>query len=117
MLINALCSGKPLKLAIVSLIAVAAVASSLLVTGSSVARAASFSGHSYSVLGDSSHDPISRGELAKRVANAAGFHEDAGPQLFQDVPPGSTYYRYVNRLANRGIVTGFPCGTRVEEPC
>jgi hypothetical protein len=61
--------------------------------------------------------PISRGELAKKVSNAAKFRDDPGPQLFQDVPPTHRYYRFVNRLAMRGAVGGFPCGTVPEEPC
>lgn len=60
---------------------------------------------------------MTRDELAKRVANAAGFEEDPGQQIFEDVPPSHRYYRYVNRLANRGILGGFLCGTRPGEPC
>jgi hypothetical protein len=59
---------------------------------------------------------ITRGELVKKVSNAAGFHEDPGVQLFEDVPPSSHHFRYVNRLANRGFIGGYACG-RADEPC
>ena len=31
-------------------------------------------------------------------------------QMFEDVPPGSTFYDFVYRLASRGIMSGYPCG-------
>jgi hypothetical protein len=117
MLFNVNYSHKPLKLTVVLFLAAMSVVWALSPAALTSARAASLSGVSYSALGDSSHDPTSRGELAKRVANAAGFHEDPGAQFFEDVPPDSPYYRYINRLANRGIISGFPCGTRLDEPC
>jgi hypothetical protein len=58
------------------------------------------------------HAPITRGQIAKKVSNAAGFTEDPGGQIYSDVPPGSTYYAYINRLTNRGIVGGYPCPQR-----
>src|SRR5215212_510935 len=42
---------------------------------------------------------ITRGQLAKLVANSAGFGETVTTQTFQDVPPGSTFYQWVERLA------------------
>ncbi|HEX8227932.1 MAG TPA: S-layer homology domain-containing protein [Chloroflexia bacterium] len=57
---------------------------------------------------------ITRGQISKMVSNAAGFNEDPGPQIYQDVPPGSTYYAYINRLTNRGIMSGYPCPERPE---
>ncbi|HEX8599710.1 MAG TPA: S-layer homology domain-containing protein [Chloroflexia bacterium] len=57
---------------------------------------------------------ITRGQISKMVSNAAGFNEDPGPQIYQDVPPGSTYYEYINRLTNRGIMSGYPCPERPE---
>lgn len=60
---------------------------------------------------------ITRGQLAKIVSNAAGFDEEIGYQPFVDVPYYDTYFPYVARLAIRGIVTGFPCGTMPSEPC
>jgi subtilisin-like proprotein convertase family protein len=59
-----------------------------------------------------------RGQIAKIVATAAGFIEPIPPsqQSFQDVPPGSTFWEYVQRLSNRGIIGGYPCGSP-GEPC
>jgi S-layer homology domain len=57
-----------------------------------------------------------RGQISKIVSNSAGFSEPPGAQLFEDVPPGSTFYNYVQRLASRGITSGYPCGG-VGEPC
>jgi hypothetical protein len=57
-------------------------------------------------------ESITRGQIAKLVSNAAGFNEDPGPQRYSDVPPGSPFYAYINRLTNRGIVGGYPCPQR-----
>ncbi|MGA7733200.1 MAG: S-layer homology domain-containing protein [Chloroflexia bacterium] len=59
---------------------------------------------------------VTRGQLAKIVSNSAGFSEPAGSQQFQDVPPGHTFYDLVWRLADRGIINGYPCGG-TSEPC
>jgi hypothetical protein len=59
---------------------------------------------------------VTRGQLSKIVSNAAGFTEPAGDQQFEDVPPGSTFYDFVWRLADRGIVSGYACGGP-GEPC
>jgi len=61
-------------------------------------------------------DLSTRGQTAKIISNAAGLTDDPGPQRFQDVPPGSTFYTYTQRLANMGIVSGYPCGG-AGEPC
>lgn len=52
---------------------------------------------------------ITRGQIAKIVANAAGFGENPGGQRFQDVPPGSTFYDFINRLAGRNVMAGYAC--------
>jgi hypothetical protein len=57
-----------------------------------------------------------RGQISKIVSNAAGFTEPAGNQLFQDVAPGSTFYDFIQRLANRGVISGYQCGGP-GEPC
>jgi hypothetical protein len=63
-------------------------------------------------------DLITRGQIAKLVSNAAGFNEDPGNQIYADVPPGSPFYPYVNRLTHRNIVAGYPCPQRPgEEEC
>jgi hypothetical protein len=59
---------------------------------------------------------VTRGQLSKIVANAAGFNDAAGAQQYEDVPLGSTFYDFVWRLADRGFVTGYPCGGP-GEPC
>ncbi len=60
---------------------------------------------------------ITRGQIAKMVSNAAGFSEDAGPQIYEDVPVGSPFYDWINRLSNRGHMGGYLCGLVPEEPC
>lgn len=59
---------------------------------------------------------VTRGQLAKIVANAAGFGEPGGKQQYEDVPPGSTFFAFVWRLSDRGIITGYLCGGE-GEPC
>jgi plastocyanin len=60
---------------------------------------------------------VTRGQIAKMVSNAAGFDDDPGVQLYEDVPPGSPFYIWINRLSNRGHMGGYPCGLLPEEPC
>jgi hypothetical protein len=60
-------------------------------------------------------NPVTRGQIAKIVSNAAGFDDDPGPQAFEDVPPGSTFYDFIGRLASRDVMQGYPCGN--PEPC
>ena len=59
---------------------------------------------------------VTRGQLSKIVAGAAGYTETPTGQTFEDVAPGSTFYLYVERVASRGIVGGYPCGGP-GEPC
>jgi hypothetical protein len=58
---------------------------------------------------------ITRGQLSKIVSNAAGFTEPVSGQTFEDVPPGSTFYEFVERVASREIIQGYACGN--PEPC
>ena len=60
---------------------------------------------------------VSRARVAQQVSNAAGFHEDPGAQIFEDVAPNNHYYQWINRLANRGVMGGYICGTTPQEPC
>jgi len=62
------------------------------------------------------NNDVTRGQLSKIVSNSANFQEDPGPQIFEDVPPGSTFYDWVQRLARRGHISGYPCGSP-GEPC
>lgn len=57
-----------------------------------------------------------RGQIAKIVSNAAGYSETPTTQLFEDVPPINPFYLWVERLASRGIMGGYPCGGPFE-PC
>ncbi len=50
---------------------------------------------------------VSRGQLSKIVANSMGAQEDPGSQVFTDVPPSSPFYNYINRLTNRGVISGY----------
>jgi hypothetical protein len=60
--------------------------------------------------------PITRGQIAKIVSNAARFNDDPGNQIYADVPPGSPFYVWINRLTNRGVVGGYPCPTKPTKP-
>ncbi len=57
-----------------------------------------------------------RGQITKIVSNAAGFSEPPSGQTFEDVPVGTTFYTYTQRLTSRSIMSGYPCGG-VGEPC
>jgi hypothetical protein len=50
------------------------------------------------------------------VAEAAQLSDPLGEQIFEDVAEGSTFYEYIQRLANLGIMSGYSCGG-VGEPC
>ena len=54
---------------------------------------------------------VTRGQLSKIVANAAGFDEAVTGQTFTDVPPSHTFYLYIERMARRGIINGYSDGT------
>jgi hypothetical protein len=57
-----------------------------------------------------------RGQISKIVSNARGYSDPASGQIFEDVPPGSAFYDWVQRLASRGIMGGYRCGGP-GEPC
>jgi nucleoid DNA-binding protein len=65
---------------------------------------------------------VTRGQISKMVSNSAGFTESPDPQIYEDVPPGSPFYEWVNRLSRRGHMGGYTCGgvnpqTGQAEPC
>ncbi len=62
------------------------------------------------------NNDVTRAQLAKIVANAAGFSEVVSGQMFQDVDTGSPFYSFVQRLASRGHISGYSCGGP-GEPC
>ncbi len=55
--------------------------------------------------------PVTRGQLAKIVSNTANFFESVSGQRFDDVPPTHTFYLFIQRLANRNVMTGYADGT------
>ncbi|MGA7732632.1 MAG: S-layer homology domain-containing protein [Chloroflexia bacterium] len=57
-----------------------------------------------------------RGQVSKIISLSAGFNEPVTEQTFQDVPPTHTFYQYIERMASRGIIVGYPCGGD-NEPC
>jgi hypothetical protein len=59
---------------------------------------------------------VTRGQLAKIVSNAAGYIDPQTVQRFQDVPSGSPFFDFIGRLASRGYIGGYPCGS-AGEPC
>ncbi len=59
---------------------------------------------------------VTRGQVSKMVASAAGWTDPipSGQQTFEDVAPGSTFWVYIEQLAGRGAVGGYPCGGPFE---
>jgi hypothetical protein len=62
-------------------------------------------------------NPITRGQIAKVVSNAASYSDTPTEQSYEDVPTDSTFYMWVERLSSRGHMGGYLCGTLSEEPC
>jgi hypothetical protein len=65
-----------------------------------------------------------RGQIAKMVVNSAivadPAHwtlEDPPENTFDDVPVGSTFFRFVETAASHNLVVGYPCGTPPAGPC
>jgi S-layer family protein len=56
---------------------------------------------------------VTRGQLAKFVANAAGYTEavPATRQTFSDVPASSPFWLYIAWVAAHGVVGGYSDGT------
>jgi uncharacterized delta-60 repeat protein len=61
-------------------------------------------------------NPVTRGQLAKIVSNSAGYSEPHSNQTFEDVPVGSTFHLFIERLVSRGFISGYACGG-AGEPC
>ncbi len=60
---------------------------------------------------------VTRGQVAKLVTLARSWPIlDPVDPTFSDVPPGSTFYGYVETASQRGIIGGYPCGAE-GEPC
>lgn len=50
------------------------------------------------------------------MSNAAGLEGTNAEQMFADVPPDNGFYMWIERLASRGVMGGYPCGGE-DEPC
>jgi hypothetical protein len=57
-----------------------------------------------------------RGQLTKIICNTIGCQPDPSPQRFEDVPPSHPFYEWIQSLAARGVISGYPCGG-AGEPC
>ncbi len=57
--------------------------------------------------------PLTRGQGAKLVANAAGYGEAIPPtrQTFRDVPPAHPFWLFVERAYAHGVLSGYADGT------
>ncbi|HEX8600018.1 MAG TPA: S-layer homology domain-containing protein, partial [Chloroflexia bacterium] len=67
-------------------------------------------------------NPATRGQISKIVSIAAGFEEEvpSEQQTFTDVPTDSPFWVYIERLAGRGIISGYGDEERCPEtgaPC
>jgi hypothetical protein len=59
---------------------------------------------------------VTRGQAAKIVAVAAGLDVPAsGQQTFEDIPEGSTFWQWIEALADAGAIGGYACGGPSEE--
>jgi hypothetical protein len=61
---------------------------------------------------------VTRGQMAKFVANAANYTEDipATQQTFQDVPHSSPFWLFTERAYAHNVISGYNCGG-TGEPC
>ena len=70
--------------------------------------------------GDGTFKPgnfVTRAQLSKIVSNAAGYSDTPTIQIFQDIPPSNDFYTVIERLAVRGIISGYPCNSAPDIPC
>jgi hypothetical protein len=58
-----------------------------------------------------------RGQISKIVSQAKGYTDPVSGQTFEDVSPTNSFYVSIERLASRGIMGGYQCGTVPSEPC
>ncbi len=60
---------------------------------------------------------ITRGQIAKMIVNAKGWTPyTPGNPTFRDVPTNNSYFGFVERVANYGVIAGYACGG-AGEPC
>ncbi len=67
---------------------------------------------------------VTRGQVAKIAVSAAIIADPAhwtlenpATNTFEDVPVGSTFFRYVETAASHGIMSGYPCGNSPAGRC
>ena len=62
---------------------------------------------------------VTRGQLAKIVANAASFNDaiPATQQTFSDIPNSQPFWLYIERVAHHGVISGYTCGVAPAGPC
>ncbi|HET6263180.1 MAG TPA: S-layer homology domain-containing protein, partial [Chloroflexia bacterium] len=53
---------------------------------------------------------ITRGQIAKIVAQSAGYSDEPGLQVYADVPPDQVFWLYIQQLSNDNIMGGYACG-------
>jgi hypothetical protein len=53
---------------------------------------------------------ITRGQIAKIVAQSAGYSDDPGLQIYADVPPDQVFWLYIQQLSHDNIMGGYACG-------
>ncbi len=68
------------------------------------------------------NNPATRGQISKIVSIAAEFEEEipTGRQTFKDVDEDSPFWVYIERLAGRGIISGYGEANKCPEtgaPC
>ncbi|MDQ5825563.1 MAG: S8 family serine peptidase [Chloroflexota bacterium] len=68
------------------------------------------------------NNPATRGQIAKIVAISAAYGEDipATQETFTDVPTDSPFWVYIERLAGRGVISGYGDASKCPEtgaPC
>jgi hypothetical protein len=63
------------------------------------------------------NNDITRGQIAKIVSQSAGFSDPPGTRIYEDVPESNTFFTWIQRLSNLGLVGGYPCGSVPSEPC
>ena len=61
---------------------------------------------------------ITRAQIAKIVIGVSGLPlAQPATATFADVPPGSTFYAFIETAVTHGIVSGYDCGVGMSEPC
>jgi hypothetical protein len=58
-----------------------------------------------------SNQPVTRGQVAKVVVQAAGWPLAEGASTFADIPIGSTFYAYIQTAVSHGVLNGYSDGT------